>query len=121
MSAGPCPHAGERPALRSCFLSGGCQDRLLDCLVELHGETRAVIALLEARSEWSVKRAEFRNAAMFARINARARVYLSSTMLPSEHGPAFTQRACVLSFRTHERHVDACIEDVTAALFASTE
>jgi AcrR family transcriptional regulator len=39
-------------------------DRLLDSLVELHGETRAVIALLEARSEWSVKRAEFRNAAL---------------------------------------------------------
>src|ERR1700722_9981355 len=39
-------------------------DCLLDSLVELHGETRAVIALLEARSEWSVKRAEFRNAAL---------------------------------------------------------
>jgi AcrR family transcriptional regulator len=42
----------------------GLADALLDFLVELHGETRAVLALLEARSEWSVKRAEFRQAAL---------------------------------------------------------
>ncbi len=39
-------------------------DSLIDSLVELHGESRAIIALLEARSEWSVKRAEFRQAAL---------------------------------------------------------
>jgi AcrR family transcriptional regulator len=39
-------------------------DSLVDFFVELHGETRAIIALLEARSEWSVKRAEFCNAAL---------------------------------------------------------
>ncbi len=39
-------------------------DSLVDLLVELHGETKAMIALLEARSEWSVKRAEFHNAAL---------------------------------------------------------
>ena len=39
-------------------------DALVDFLVELHGETRAVLALLEARSEWSVKRAEFRQSAI---------------------------------------------------------
>src|SRR5277367_3548790 len=33
-------------------------DSVLDSLVELHGESSAIIALLEARSEWSVKRAE---------------------------------------------------------------
>jgi hypothetical protein len=70
---------------------------------------------------------------MLARVNARNRVHLSSTVLPApamagESGaagsrspgegatvPAFTQRACVLSFRTHARHVDACIEDVVLA------
>lgn len=67
-----------------------------------------------------------RNAAMLARVNARGRVHLSSTVLPApatgaaEGGTsvpeaAFTQRACVLSFRTHARHVDACIEDVAEA------
>jgi aromatic-L-amino-acid decarboxylase len=74
-----------------------------------------------------------RNATMLARVNARNRVHLSSTVLPApamagESGatssrspgegatvPAFTQRACVLSFRTHARHVDACIEDVVLA------
>src|SRR3984957_15374172 len=39
-------------------------DTLVDFLVELHGETRAIIALLEGHSEWSVKRAEFRKAAL---------------------------------------------------------
>ena len=39
-------------------------DSLVDFFVEIHGETRAILALLEARSEWSVKRAEFRKAAL---------------------------------------------------------
>jgi len=39
-------------------------DALLNVLVELHGESQTVIALLEARSEWSVKRNEFRRAAI---------------------------------------------------------
>ena len=39
-------------------------DKLVDLLVELHGESKAITALLEARSEWSVKRAEFRKAAL---------------------------------------------------------
>lgn len=39
-------------------------DSLVDFLVELHGESRAIIALLEARSESSIKQAEFRNAAL---------------------------------------------------------
>lgn len=65
----------------------------------------------EPLSDWNA-----RNAAMLARVNARARVHLSSTVLPlpgpTAEGPAFTQRACVLSFRTHAPHVDACVEDV---------
>ncbi len=62
-----------------------------------------------------------RNAAWLARINARARVHLSSTSLPLHPGPggaaagvAFTLRACVLSFRTHARHIEACLEDIAA-------
>jgi AcrR family transcriptional regulator len=39
-------------------------DSLVDMLVGLHDETRAIIALLEARSEFSVKRAELRKAAL---------------------------------------------------------
>jgi hypothetical protein len=31
-------------------------------------------------------------------------------------GQAFTLRGCVLSFRTHERHIDFALEDVAAAL-----
>ena len=31
-------------------------------------------------------------------------------------GQAFTLRVCVLSFRTHARHIDHCLEDLAAAL-----
>lgn len=55
-----------------------------------------------------------RNARWLAAINRRGRVYLSSTSLPFEDGAAFTLRVCVLSFRTHAAHVDACLEDLTA-------
>lgn len=63
-----------------------------------------------------------RNAAWLARINARARVHLSSTSLPARDAPpaaqaqhetgVFTLRACVLSFRTHLAQIDACLEDL---------
>jgi aromatic-L-amino-acid decarboxylase len=62
-----------------------------------------------------------RNRAFLAAINARQRVHLSSTLLPappvtgSAPGAAFTLRVCVLSFRTHQRHIDRCLEDVAAA------
>ena len=57
-----------------------------------------------------------RSAALLQAINARQRVYLSSTTLPVVDGLAFTLRACVLNFRTHARHVKACVEDVERAL-----
>lgn len=46
------------------------------------------------------------------RINRRKRVYLTATTL----GGRFVIRICVLSFRTHFERVEACIEDVKAAL-----
>ena len=64
----------------------------------------------EALTDWNR-----RNAALLAGINARRRVYLSSTNLPVEDGAAFTLRICVLSFRTHAAHIDACVEDVRSA------
>jgi aromatic-L-amino-acid decarboxylase len=57
-----------------------------------------------------------RSTRLLEAINARQRVYLSSTALPVADGLAFTLRACVLGFRTHMRHIDACVEDVTRAL-----
>jgi aromatic-L-amino-acid/L-tryptophan decarboxylase len=56
-----------------------------------------------------------RNAALLAAVNARQRVHLSSTQLPVSDGAAFTLRICALSFRTHARHIDRCLEDVAAA------
>lgn len=55
-----------------------------------------------------------RNARWLAAINDRLHVYLSSTNLPIADGGAFTLRVCVLSFRTHETHVDAALHDLAA-------
>lgn len=74
-----------------------------------------------ARQE-SAQAHDARNAAWLARINARARVHLSSTVVPDRDGalpgepaaPRFTLRACVLSFRTHGAHVEAALEDILA-------
>jgi aromatic-L-amino-acid decarboxylase len=57
-----------------------------------------------------------RNFDFLAAINGRNRAHLSSTLLPAAEGLTFTLRVCVLSFRTHERHIDRCLEDVAAAL-----
>jgi aromatic-L-amino-acid decarboxylase len=65
----------------------------------------------EALDAWS-----HRTAQMHAAVNARGRVYLSSTLLPVEDGAAFTSRVCVLSFRTHAERIDACLEDLAHAL-----
>ena len=56
-----------------------------------------------------------RNRAFLSAINARQRAHLSSTLLPVPDGQAFTLRVCVLSFRTHARHIDRCLEDLAAA------
>jgi len=57
-----------------------------------------------------------RNAAFLAAINARRRSFLSSTLLPSADGEALTLRVCILSFRTHRRQIDDCLEDVRRAV-----
>jgi aromatic-L-amino-acid decarboxylase len=61
-----------------------------------------------------------RNRRFLAAINVRQRVHLSSTLLPAREGDgqAFTLRACVLSFRTHARHIERALEDVERAATA---
>jgi aromatic-L-amino-acid decarboxylase len=65
----------------------------------------------EALGAWNA-----RSEALLDAINARGRVWLSSTMLDLDAGPAFTLRACVLSFRTHEDRIDALVADAARAL-----
>jgi aromatic-L-amino-acid decarboxylase len=60
-----------------------------------------------------------RNRALLAAINGRQRVHLSSTLLDSDDGPAFTLRVCVLGFRTHAEHIDQALADLGAAIRAS--
>jgi aromatic-L-amino-acid decarboxylase len=52
------------------------------------------------------------NRDLLSRINARQRVLLTGAMVRGR----FVLRMCVLSFRTHADRMDACIEDVRAAL-----
>ena len=92
---------------------------------------------LRLREGESLGQLNQRNRRFLALINGRQRVHLSSTLLPVGNGngsrngnrngygngPAtsdpgeqvFTLRVCVLSFRTHARHVDRALEDVEQA------
>lgn len=56
-----------------------------------------------------------RSLALCEAVNARGRVYLSSTRLPHPEGEVVAVRACVLSFRTHAEQIGFAIEDITAA------
>jgi aromatic-L-amino-acid decarboxylase len=68
----------------------------------------------EALSAWNE-----RNTAFLRGINAKKRVFLSSTLLPGSDGPTFTLRVCILSFRTHETRIAQALEDVAAAAAAA--
>lgn len=52
------------------------------------------------------------NRDVMARINRRGNVHLSGTTLDGR----FTIRISLLSFRTHRRHVDRCLDDLEGAL-----
>jgi aromatic-L-amino-acid/L-tryptophan decarboxylase len=54
------------------------------------------------------------NQELLQRINARKRVYLSSTFLNGN----FVIRICILSFRTHLDRVQMCLEDIRAVVEA---
>ncbi len=56
-----------------------------------------------------------RTLALCEAVNARGRVYLSTTRLPHPQGEVATIRACVLSFRTHAEQIRFAIEDIVAA------
>ena len=49
---------------------------------------------------------------VLARVNDRQRVFLTGATLAE----AFVGRVCVLSFRTHQEHIDARVEDLEAAI-----
>ena len=108
----------EKLALAERFTAG--LDRLLAAGRPLEVVARPQLSLVafrarrapgEALAAWNQ-----RNAAFLAAINGRKRVHLSSTLLPVADGAAFTLRVCVLSFRTHARHVDQCLEDLAASI-----
>jgi len=90
----------------------------LECVAPPHLST--VAFRLTRRKDEPLAAWNARNAALNDRINARGRVYLSSTALPVEDGEAFTLRVCVLGARTHAKHVDRALDDLRAALDAGS-
>jgi aromatic-L-amino-acid decarboxylase len=50
-------------------------------------------------------------------VNSRRRVFLSPTVLSGR----IVLRICVLSFRTHRQHIEACLEDLTWAIEQATK
>ena len=108
----------EKLALAERFTAG--LDQLIRQDVPLEIVARPQLSLvafrLRRRPGEPLPRWNQRNAAFLDAINSRQRAHLSSTLLPVEDGSAFTLRVCVLSFRTHQRHIDRCLEDVAASV-----
>lgn len=50
---------------------------------------------------------------VLARVNQKQRVFLTGAELPDQ---GFVGRVCVLSFRTHQEHIDALVEDLAEAI-----
>lgn len=69
----------------------------------------------QRRSAESLASWNARSMALCEAVNARGRVYLSTTRLPHPEGEVVAVRACVLSFRTHAEQIAFAIEDITAA------
>jgi aromatic-L-amino-acid decarboxylase len=82
-------------------------DRLRDePLLELVDEPQLSLVTLRARPPHGD--ADAFGAELLRRVNARRRVFLSSTVV----GGRYTLRLCILSFRSHQSHV----EDAVTAL-----
>lgn len=92
--------------------------RALPIEVPLEPELSIVTFRTQRQAGEPIEAWNLRNRALLDHINGCGRVYLSSTLLPTDLGPAFTLRACVLSFRTHEAHIQHALEDVALALRA---
>jgi aromatic-L-amino-acid decarboxylase len=107
----------EKLLLAGRFTAG--LDRLIAAGVPLEIVARPQLSLVafrlaRARGE-SLGAWNERNRGLLAAINGQQRAHLSSTLLPTADGLAFTLRVCVLGFRTHEQHVDEALADLGAA------
>lgn len=72
----------------------------------------SIFAFRPRRPDMTVEELDALTRRVLDRVNRRGRVHLSATRL---HG-RFTLRVCVLAFRTHKAHMEACIEDLAEAL-----
>ncbi len=84
--------------------------------VEIVAEPQlSIVAFRLRRSGLDEKALTALNRDLLARVNARARVHLTSTML----GDRFAIRICVLSFRTHADRMGKAIQDIRVAAISS--
>jgi aromatic-L-amino-acid decarboxylase len=79
----------------------------------LHEELKKLPVQILCRPELST--IVFRPGDISKRVNSYGRVYLSPTKLRGE----LTSRVCILSFKTHFEQVQACLEDISKALYDS--
>jgi len=107
----------EKLALARAFHDGLVRLRAAHFPIEIVDEPQLSVVpfRLERRGGEGLGNWNRRNAAFLQAINARKRVFLSSTLLPGRGGHEFTLRVCVLSFRTHAPRIAQALEDVAAA------
>lgn len=72
----------------------------------------SIVAFRASPAGATDERADALNEAILTAVNRRGRVHLSGTTLRGR----FAIRVCVLSFRAHEARIEACIEDIRAAV-----
>ncbi|MEM6995474.1 MAG: aminotransferase class I/II-fold pyridoxal phosphate-dependent enzyme [Myxococcota bacterium] len=110
--------AAEKLALATRFAEG--LQRLIDegAPIEILDPPQLSVVPFRLRRQPGEALAAYnaRNARWMAGTNDRLRAYLSSTTLPVVDGEAFTLRVCILSFRTHQAHVDHALQDLAEAL-----
>ena len=86
--------------------------------LEVHGppQLSVVTFRLPPREGEPLASVNARNEAFLRDINAAERVFLSSTRLGDPGHSVLVLRACILSFRTHEREVEGLLDTVRALL-----
>jgi aromatic-L-amino-acid decarboxylase len=84
--------------------------------VEILAEPQlSIVAFRAVRPNLSEEGLSAWNRRLLARVNARARVHLTGTMLRDR----FAIRICVLSFRTHRDRMELALEDIREAIAES--
>jgi aromatic-L-amino-acid decarboxylase len=72
----------------------------------------SIVAFRARRAGMDREQTNELNQRLLDAVNRRGRVFLTATTIAGE----LILRICVLSFRTHRDRIEACLEDIAAAL-----